>query len=239
MLEVEGLKASYGGITALHGISFRVEAGEVVSLIGANGAGKTTTLKCISGVVRPVAGAIRFAGRDITGLPPHEIARAGLMHVPEGRRVFSLLTVRENLLTGGFLAGDASAAKRNMEKVLSLFPVLGERMAQLGGTLSGGEQQMLAIARALMASPKLLLLDEPSMGLAPVLVERIFDTIHEIAKDGIPILLVEQNAGMALETSNRAYVMERGRIVMEGPAGLLAADRRIREAYLGGGGTRG
>ncbi|NPV69831.1 MAG: ABC transporter ATP-binding protein [Firmicutes bacterium] len=234
MLQVDGLRASYGSIAALHGVSLEVGAGEIVCLIGANGAGKTTLLKCVSGVLRPSAGSIRFAGKDITGLPPHTIARGGLMHVPEGRRIFSLLTVRENLLTGAFLASDARMAGRNMDKVLSLFPVLRERLRQLGGTLSGGEQQMLAIGRALMASPRLLLLDEPSMGLAPLFVERIFDTIRQIAGDGTPILLVEQNANMALEISNRAYVMERGNIVMSGPALDLAADERVRDAYLGG-----
>jgi branched-chain amino acid transport system ATP-binding protein len=236
MLELEDLRAGYGNIEALHGISLSVAEGEIVTLIGANGAGKTTTLMTISGCVRARAGAIRFRGRDISGLPPHEIVALGLVHSPEGRKIFPRLSVAENLEMGAFTRRDPDGIAADQNRVLEMFPILGERRRQPGGTLSGGEQQMLAIARALMARPRLLLLDEPSLGLAPLIVSRIFDVIRELNRDGTTILLVEQNAQMALKAAHRGYVLETGTIAMADAADQLLADPRVRSAYLGDGG---
>jgi len=233
MLELEDLRAGYGNIEALHGISLSVGEGEIVTLIGANGAGKTTTLMTISGCVRARAGAIRFRGRDISGLPPHEIVALGLVHSPEGRKIFPRLTVAENLEMGAFTRRDPDGIAADQNRVLEMFPILAERRRQPGGTLSGGEQQMLAIARALMARPRLLLLDEPSLGLAPLVVSRIFDVIRELNRDGTTILLVEQNAQMALKAAHRGYVLETGTIAMADAADQLLADPRVRNAYLG------
>ena len=233
MLELEDLRAGYGNIEALHGISLSVGEGEIVTLIGANGAGKTTTLMTISGCVRARTGAIRFRGRDISGLPPHEIVALGLIQSPEGRKIFPRLTVAENLEMGAFTRHDPRGIATDQNRMFELFPILGERRRQPGGTLSGGEQQMLAIARALMARPKLLLLDEPSLGLAPLVVSRIFEVIRELNREGATILLVEQNAQMALKAAHRGYVLETGTIAMADAADKLLADPRIRSAYLG------
>ena len=233
MLELEDLRAGYGNIEALHGISLSVGEGEIVTLIGANGAGKTTTLMTISGCVRARSGAIRFRGRDISGLPPHEIVALGLVQSPEGRKIFPRLTVAENLEMGAFTRRDPDGIAADQNRVFELFPILGERRRQPGGTLSGGEQQMLAIARALMARPKLLLLDEPSLGLAPLVVSRIFEVIRELNREGATILLVEQNARMALKAAHRGYVLETGTIAMADAADKLLADPRVRSAYLG------
>ncbi len=233
LLEVEGLNVYYGAIQAIKGISFDVEEGEIVTLIGANGAGKSTTLKTISGLVRPRGGSIKFRGVDITTRAPHAIAADGISHVPEGRRVFANLTVRENLLLGAFTVNDRNKISRNMERVFARFPRLKERLSQPAGTLSGGEQQMLATGRGLMSEPKLLLLDEPSMGLSPILVQQIFDIIREINQAGTSILLVEQNAYMALSVASRAYVLETGRIVLSGDVAKLREDPKVRAAYLG------
>ena len=233
MLELEDLRAGYGNIEALHGISLSVGEGEIVTLIGANGAGKTTTLMTISGCVRARSGAIRFRGRDISGLPPHEIVALGLVQSPEGRKIFPRLTVAENLEMGAFTRRDPDGIAADQNRVFELFPILGERRRQPGGTLSGGEQQMLAIARALMARPKLLLLDEPSLGLAPLVVSRIFEVIRELNREGATILLVEQNAQMALKAAHRGYVLETGTIAMADAADKLLADPRVRSAYLG------
>jgi branched-chain amino acid transport system ATP-binding protein len=233
VLDVRGLHVYYDAIHALKGISFCVGHGEIVTLIGANGAGKTTTLRTVSGLLAPRRGTIELEGRPIAGLPPHEIARLGVAHVPEGRRIFPRLTVMENLKTGAY-ARPASAIGEDLEFVFALFPRLEERAGQIAGTLSGGEQQMLAIGRGLMARPRLLLLDEPSMGLAPKLVEQIFATIQKINREGVTILLVEQNAALALEICHRGYVLETGAIILEGPAADLARNDRVREAYLGG-----
>jgi len=211
-----------------------VRPGEIVTLIGANGAGKTTTLRTISGLVKPRQGQVLLEGRDITRLPPHEIAALGVGHVPEGRRIFPRLTVLENLEMGAYLVRDPKELQRRLQAVFELFPRLYERQDQPGGTLSGGEQQMLAIARALMMGPKIMLLDEPSMGLAPVLVETIFDVLRRLNEEGTTILLVEQNAHMALQVAHRGYVIETGRIVLEGPAAQLAQDPQVQAAYLGG-----
>ena len=233
MLELEDLRAGYGNIEALHGISLSVGEGEIVTLIGANGAGKTTTLMTISGCVRARTGAIRFRGRDISGLPPHDIVALGLVQSPEGRKIFPRLSVAENLEMGAFTRRDPDGIAADQKRVFELFPILGERRRQPGGTLSGGEQQMLAIARALMARPKLLLLDEPSLGLAPRVVSRIFEVIRELNREGATILLVEQNAQMALKAAHRGYVLETGTIAMADAADKLLADPRIRSAYLG------
>jgi branched-chain amino acid transport system ATP-binding protein len=233
MLELEDLRVGYGNIEALHGISLSVGEGEIVTLIGANGAGKTTTLMTISGCVRARSGAIRFRGRDISGLPPHEIVALGLVQSPEGRKIFPRLTVAENLEMGAFTRRDADGIAADQNRAFELFPILGERRRQPGGTLSGGEQQMLAIARALMARPKLLLLDEPSLGLAPLVVSRIFEVIRELNREGATILLVEQNAQMALKAAHRGYVLETGTIAMADAADKLLADPRVRSAYLG------
>jgi branched-chain amino acid transport system ATP-binding protein len=233
LLEVEGLKVFYGAIEALRGVSLRVEAGEVVTLIGANGAGKSTTLRTISGLLQPKAGTIRFDGQTIHNWPPHKVVKSGLVQVPEGREIFANLTVDENLQLAAFLRHDRAAIRADRERALELFPRIRERLTQMAGTLSGGEQQMLAIARALVARPKLLMLDEPSLGLAPQLVRSIFQVIREINREGTTILLVEQNANMALQVAHRAYVIEVGQIRMEGPAAELAASDEVRKAYLG------
>jgi branched-chain amino acid transport system ATP-binding protein len=232
MLEVRDLQVAYGGIRALKGISFQVDTGEIVALLGNNGAGKTTTLKTVSGLLAPRAGEVRLEGAPLTGLPAHEIVRRGITHVPEGRHVFNRLTVTDNLEMGAYTRADPDVAT-DMERVFTVFPRLKERRAQVAGTLSGGEQQMLAIGRALMARPRLLLLDEPSMGLAPVLVEQIFDTVQGINRQGVTILLVEQNAAMALSIAGRGYVLETGEIVLEGSAAQLSENPEVRRAYLG------
>jgi branched-chain amino acid transport system ATP-binding protein len=233
VLELEGVHASYGPIRALKGVSLRVDEGEIVALIGANGAGKTTTLMTISQVVRPRAGSVRLRAEELVGLEPHEVAEKGVCHVPEGRRIFPRLTVEENLEMGAFLVRDAAVIADRRERVYGLFPVLRERASQLGGTLSGGEQQMLAIGRALMLEPAVLLLDEPSLGLAPMVVARIFEVVRGLRERGTPVLLVEQNANMALRLADRAYVLETGTVTCEGTGSGLLQDPRIREAYLG------
>ncbi|HSW14924.1 MAG TPA: ABC transporter ATP-binding protein [Solimonas sp.] len=233
MLSVENLGISYGGIQAVKDISLHVDEGELVTLIGRNGAGKTTTLNTLGGLLRPVAGQIRYAGQDLLQLPAHERVCHGLALVPEGRGIFSRLTVAENLLMGAFHRDDKAAIAADLERSYTLFPRLRERERQLAGTLSGGEQQMLAIGRALMSRPRLLLLDEPSMGLAPLMVEKIFTIIREINAQGVAILLIEQNARMALAAAKRAYVLESGCITLSGAAAELAADERVRAAYLG------
>ena len=233
LLEIEKLDVHYGGIHALKGVSLKVDKGEVVTLIGANGAGKTTTLRAISGLVKPSAGSVKFGGETITNVAAHTIVQRGLVHAPEGRGIFSNMTVDENLQIGAFLRKDGAGIRKDREHALSLFPRLKERLQQNAGTLSGGEQQMLAIARALMSRPKLLLLDEPSLGLAPQIVALIFKIVKTIAADGTTILLVEQNAHMALGVASRAYVLEVGQIVLDGPAQQLAKDDKIRKAYLG------
>jgi branched-chain amino acid transport system ATP-binding protein len=233
LLSIEHLQVAYGGIRAVKGIDLAVNAGELVCLIGANGAGKTTTLRAITGIVRAASGAVRYDGTDITRMKPHEIARRGLALVPEGRGVFAQLTIEENLAMGAYTRNDAGAVAADVDRAFTLFPRLKERRKQIAGTLSGGEQQMLAIARALMSRPKLLLLDEPSMGLAPLMVEKIFDVIRTIAGEGVTLLLVEQNARLALEVSHRAYVLEGGLVTLTGEGKSLLHDPRIREAYLG------
>ncbi len=232
MLEVRGLHVSYGEIPALTGVSLSVARGEIVALLGNNGAGKTTTLRTISGLLAPRAGDVLLDGESLRGLPPHAIVRKGIAHVPEGRRVFNRLTVKENLDMGAYARADVGITA-DLERVFALFPRLRERRAQVAGTLSGGEQQMLAIGRALMANPQLLLLDEPSMGLAPVLVEQIFETVRDINREGTTILLVEQNAALALEVAPRAYVLETGAVVLSGEAAELAQNQDVRRAYLG------
>jgi branched-chain amino acid transport system ATP-binding protein len=232
-LEVENVQTYYGSIQALKGISLAVDEGEIVTLIGANGAGKTTTLKTISGVLRPRAGTITLDGRRIDRLPPHEIVQLGVCQAPEGRRIFPRMTVRENLEMGAFARRDRTAAAADRQNVFKLFPRLRERLDQKGGTLSGGEQQMLAIGRALMSRPKILLLDEPSMGLAPILVETIFRTIVEINRLGTTVLLVEQNALMALSIAHRGYVLETGTIVLSDTAANLQQNEQVQKAYLG------
>ena len=232
MLEIRGLEVSYGPVKAVRGIDVDVKMGEVVALIGPNGAGKTTTLRAISGLV-PHHGTVMFDGVDCRKLNLEELARAGLIHVPEGRHVFSRMTVFENLMLGAYLRRDEAGIKEDLDRVFSLFPRLKERERQKGGTMSGGEQQMLAIGRALMAQPKLLLLDEPSMGIAPILVERIYETIAEINKQGTTILLVEQNANFALDVSKRAYVLETGSITLADQSAALRANPEVQKAYLG------
>ncbi len=233
LLEVKDLQVSYGAIAALKGISFEVDEGEIVTLIGGNGAGKSTTLRAISGLVRPRSGSIVFHGRNITRAPSHKIVSMGISHVPEGRRPFSNLSVRENLLLGAFTQKAGKETAESLERVFVRFPRLRERVGQLAGTLSGGEQQMLAMGRALMARPQILLLDEPSMGLSPILVQQIFDIIREINQAGTAILLVEQNAYMALSVANRAYVLETGTVALSGSASQLRSDPKVRAAYLG------
>jgi len=233
LLEIENMHSYYGNIHALQGISLTVEEGEVVTLIGSNGAGKTTTLRSIHGILPPREGKILFAGEEIQGLPAHDMISRGIAQSPEGRKIFHRMTVRENLEMGAYHRNDSASVRDDMDRVFELFPRLNERVKQEAGTMSGGEQQMLAIGRALMSRPKLLLLDEPSMGLAPVLVERIFQTIEEINQQGTTILLVEQNANVALEIATRGYVLETGSIVNSASAEKLREDPKVREAYLG------
>ena len=233
MLELKGVSSGYGAIEALKSINIRIDRGEIVTLIGANGAGKSTTLRSITGLVTPSRGDVVFEGKKLNGTPTHQITALGISMVPEGRAIFANLTVLENLEMGAYLQKDKARNAATLERVFALFPRLKERRKQSGGTLSGGEQQMLAIGRALMAHPRLLLLDEPSLGLAPLLVHAIFGAIDAINKEGTTILLVEQNANAALRHSHRAYVLETGTIVMEGPSQQVAADPRVKEAYLG------
>ena len=232
MLQIEALDVFYGKIHALKGVALEVRSGEIVTILGNNGAGKTTTLKTISGLLSPRRGHVALEGQPLSGVPPHEIVLRGIAHVPEGRRIFNRLSVHENLMMGAYLRQD-EGIPADLERVFALFPVLRERVGQVAGTLSGGEQQMLAIGRALMARPRLLLLDEPSMGLAPVLVERIFETVTSINKQGTTILLVEQNAAMALTVAHRGYVLETGSIALSGTAAELAQNPEVRRAYLG------
>jgi branched-chain amino acid transport system ATP-binding protein len=234
MIQISGLKVAYGAIKALSGISIKVPQGQIVTLIGANGAGKSTTLRALSGIVKVSGGTIVYNERNITNRPPHEIVAMGISHVPEGRMIFANLTVKENLDMGAYLRKDKNEIKKDLEFVFALFPRLNERLKQMGGTLSGGEQQMLAIARALMAKPKLLLLDEPSLGIAPILVKAIFEKIVEINRElGTTILLVEQNAHLALKIAHYGYVMETGEIRLHGKASEIAQNEEVRKAYLG------
>jgi len=233
MLKIENLEVAYGNIKAIKGISLEVNQGEIVTLIGSNGAGKSTTLRAISGILKPKSGSITFNGERIDGVEGHDIVAKGICQSPEGRRIFPKMSVDENLDLGAFLRNDKAGIAADRDRVLELFPRLRERIDQKAGTMSGGEQQMLAVGRALMGSPKLLLLDEPSMGLAPVLVELIFDTIVKIRKQGITILLIEQNATAALEVADRAYVLESGKVKMSGSAKELSADDKVTKAYLG------
>ena len=233
-LHIDNICASYGKVEVLHGISVTVEKGEIVTILGANGAGKTTTLHAVSGLVRPSSGAILFEGEPIHTLPSHRIVERGISQSPEGRRVFSTISVQENLLLGAFTSRDAARNRKNLRRVFDMFPRLFERKKQLAGTLSGGEQQMLAIGRALMASPKVLLLDEPSLGLAPILVRSIFSTIRAICETGLTIVLVEQNARAALKLADRGYVMEAGRVALSGTAESLLQNPDVQNAYLGG-----
>jgi branched-chain amino acid transport system ATP-binding protein len=233
MLDVKNIEVAYGKIVAVKDVSLTVNKGEIVTLIGSNGAGKSTTLRTISGLIKPRSGEILFEGNRIDGVPGHDIVGMGICHSPEGRRIFPRMTVRENLELGAFLRNDKAAVAADFERVLALFPRLKERVEQRAGTMSGGEQQMLAVGRAIMGSPKLLLLDEPSMGLAPVLVEMIFETITKIREQGITILLIEQNANAALEVADRAYVLESGNVKMSGKASDLRKDDAVTKAYLG------
>ncbi len=233
LLEIKGLEVRYGGIRAVKGIDLAVGEGELVCLIGANGAGKTSALKAICGLLPVASGTVSYAGKAITGVPSFRLVREGLVLVPEGRGIFGQLTVAKNLAMGAFARDDAAEVKRDLVRMLALFPRLAERSGQSAGTLSGGEQQMLALGRALMSKPKLLLLDEPSMGLAPLMVAKIFEVVRRISSEGVTILLVEQNARMALESASRGYVMESGAIALAGDAKALLADPRVREAYLG------
>lgn len=234
MLTVNDINVFYGAIHAIKGVSLEVNEGEIVTLIGANGAGKSTILRTISGLLKPKTGSIQFEGQEIAGMPAHEIVKTGISQVPEGRRIFAEMSVLENLELGAFTRKDKDGIKADMELVFERFPRLKERIGQLAGTLSGGEQQMLAMGRALMSRPRLLLLDEPSMGLAPLLIKEIFAIIQDINKTGTTVLLVEQNANMALSIAHRAYVLETGRITLSGDAKKLAASDEVRKAYLGG-----
>jgi len=233
LLEVKNLQVSYGGIQAVKGIDFHINQGELVTLIGANGAGKTTTLKTLVGMVKKSGGSITYDGKDTHGIPSHHFVSSGLAMVPEGRGIFSKLTVEENLLMGAYYRNDKAQILAEIDHIYTLFPRLKERYKQLAGTLSGGEQQMVAMGRAILSKPKLLLLDEPSMGLAPIIVQKIFEIIQQVAAQGVTMLLVEQNAKLALEVSQRGYVMESGRISISGPAQDLLNDDRVRNAYLG------
>ena len=233
MLKVENLNVFYGAIHALKNVSFEVNQGEIVTLIGANGAGKSTTLKTISGLLTPKSGTIRFLDQDLVGIPAHKIVELGIGHVPEGRRVFANMTVMENLELGAYIRKDKEGIEKTLDRVFEHFPRLAERKNQLAGTLSGGEQQMLAIGRALMSQPKLLLMDEPSMGLAPLLVKEIFQIVKEINEQGTTILLVEQNAHMALSIAHKTYVLETGKVVLQGDAKELAQKEEVKKAYLG------
>jgi branched-chain amino acid transport system ATP-binding protein len=237
VLELVDVHVRYGNIRALQGLSLRVDRGELVALIGSNGAGKSTTLRTISGLLRPTQGTITFEGADISGAATDRIVALGISHCPEGRRIFGGLTVADNLRLGGVSRSDAASMAADLEMVFELFPLLKERLGQAGGTLSGGEQQMLAIGRALMSRPRLLLLDEPSLGLAPLMVERIFATIAELKRQGRTILLVEQNVHQALDVADRAYVVETGRITLDGPADVLRHDPKVEQSYLGVGGV--
>jgi len=234
VLEIRDVECRYGRVSAVRGLSIDVQAGELVSLIGTNGAGKTTTLKCVSGLVRAVEGSVTFEGRDITKAQPSDILAAGIAHCPEGRRVFPYMTVEENLQMGSYLRTDKGGVESDLERLFDRFPILKERRRQAAGTLSGGEQQMLAISRALMSRPKLVMFDEPSLGLAPNFVERTFEIIQEICAEGVTILMVEQNAYAALALCDRAYVLESGEVVLEGEGKDLLEDSTVREAYLGG-----
>jgi branched-chain amino acid transport system ATP-binding protein len=234
MLSISNLTVCYGKVAALNGVSLEVNRGELVALIGANGAGKTTALKTISGLLRPAGGRIALNGIDITAASPRAILRAGIAHCPEGRRIFPQLTVRENLEMGGYLRGDGEAMQADMERLFARFPILGERREQIAGTLSGGEQQMLAISRALMAAPKLILFDEPSLGLAPKIVEQIFEIVTEVRASGVTVVMVEQNAYAALALCDRAYVLESGAVTLSGPGRELLENPKVRAAYLGG-----
>ncbi|MBE6982399.1 MAG: ABC transporter ATP-binding protein [Ruminococcaceae bacterium] len=234
LLEVKGLEVYYGVIRALRGIDFAVEEGQIVTLIGANGAGKTTTMQSVVGIIPKKAGTVIFDGQDITKTPCHKIVKLGMTQVPEGRRIFQELSVYENLLMGAYIMKDQSQFKQDLENIFTRFPRLAERRNQVAGTLSGGEQQMLAISRAIMSHPKLLMLDEPSMGLSPLLVDQVFEIIKDINKDGTTILLVEQNAGKSLAISDQAYVLENGSIVLSGTGKELAESEMVRKAYLGG-----
>ncbi len=233
ILEVKDLRVHYGAIEALRGVSLEVSQGQVVALIGANGAGKTTTLRAVSKMLKPSAGAVRFQGEDVTRLPSHALVARGMAHAPEGRGIFLNLTVRENLDLGAYLRTDRAGIAQDAERAFTLFPILAERRGQVAGTLSGGEQQMLAVARALMSRPKLMLLDEPSLGLAPQVVERIFGVLREVNASGVALLLVEQNAHKALQLAHRAYVLETGNVVMTGTGKELLASPEVRKAYLG------
>jgi branched-chain amino acid transport system ATP-binding protein len=233
LLDVKDIHVFYGNIEAVKGMSFHVDKGEIVSLIGANGAGKTTTLRTVSGLLRPGEGAIFYEGQRIDLLPAHEIVGMGVAQSPEGRRIFPRMSVRENLDMGAFIRRDPAGQREDMDRIMDLFPILKERARQAAGTLSGGEQQMLAMGRALMARPRLLLLDEPSMGLAPIVVQTIFDTIRDINDQGMTVLLVEQNAAQALSLAHRGYVIETGKIVLEDEAGALLENEQVRKAYLG------
>ena len=235
LLEIADLHVKYGNIEVLHGIDIKVEEGEIVAILGANGAGKSTTLLAISGLVRPSNGTITFEGTALHRLPGHETVKRGIAQVPEGRRIFGTLTVQENMNLGAFVSRDTERVKKTQEWIYALFPILSERRSQLAGTLSGGEQQMLAIGRALMSEPKIVLLDEPSLGLAPLLVKAIFQTIREINKKGVTVLIVEQNARAALKLAHRGYVMELGRIALHDSAPALIANPDVQAAYLGGG----
>ncbi|NMC32601.1 MAG: ABC transporter ATP-binding protein [Veillonellaceae bacterium] len=232
MLAIDNLHVSYGHITALSGVSIQVPRGSIVSIIGSNGAGKTTLLNSISGIVKPKQGSIRFEGKELTRIP-HEIVKLGLVQVPEGRKIFAGLTVEENLLAGGYILKDSSRLKANAEKMMKLYPILEKRRNQQAGTLSGGEQQMLAVCRGLMSEPKMILLDEPSLGLAPIIVKGIFDLIAQIREQGITVLLVEQNAKKALALCDYAYVLENGRVTLEGNGKELLCDPAVKKAYLG------
>jgi branched-chain amino acid transport system ATP-binding protein len=232
MLEVSGLHAGYGAIAVLRGVDLRVGAGEIAAVLGANGAGKTTLNRALSGLIRPTAGRVRFEGADITGADPAAVVEAGLIHVPEGRRVFPDLTVAENLRLGAYLRGRARE-RRNFDRVLSIFPRLAERLRQRAASMSGGEQQMLAIGRGLMSEPKLLILDEPSLGLSPLLTEQLFALITRLHEEGLSILLVEQNVAQTMEIAGQAHVLEHGRVALSGPAEALSRDPRLRAAYLG------
>ena len=233
LLELQGVDTYYGRVQALHQVSMTIDEGEIVTLIGSNGAGKTTTLRTISGLTHPAKGHVRLRGKEISGLPPDRIVSLGIGHAPEGRRIFHRMTVRDNLFLGAYSRNDGPAIRADQERVFELFPRLRERRQQIGGTLSGGEQQMLAIGRAMMSRPKLLLLDEPSLGLAPILVDTIFDVIRDINKQGTTILLIEQNAAKALQVANRGYVLETGRVVKEGTAKSLLESPDVQRAYLG------
>ena len=234
MLRLEGVRAAYGRVEALRGVTLEVRAGELVTLIGANGAGKTTTLKTISGILRPTAGHILFEGEAIHGLSPRGVLRRGIAHCPEGRRIFPYMSVLENLEMGAYARADAGGVREDLERVLARFPALAERLRQVAGTLSGGEQQMLAIGRALMARPRVLLLDEPSLGLAPAIIETTFEIIREIRRRGVTVLMVEQNASLALRMADRGYVLESGQVAVAGTGADLIANDHVRRAYLGG-----